>query len=84
MLLKLKNAEKEIKKKVFHKIKKVAKDDESRRLRRIWVEKCKSYSRNINCITCFYCMQKRHTSKKCRIKHFDVPNGIYAWVPTIN
>jgi len=25
-------------------------------------------------------MKKVHTSNKCRIKHFDVPNGRCAWI----
>ena len=31
--------------------------------------------------TCFYCMKRGHTSNKCSIKHFSVPNGKYHWVP---
>ena len=50
---------------------------------RVWVEKGTTHSWNINCFTCFYCMQKGHTSNKCRIKHFDVPNERCAWIPII-
>jgi len=28
-------------------------------------------------------MQKGYNSNKCRIKHFAVPNGRYAWVPIL-
>jgi len=63
--------------KVFHK-KNQAPKNKNKRTRRVWVEKGTTHYRNINCVTCFYCMQKGHTSNKCRIKHFDVPNGICA------
>ncbi|BAT84058.1 hypothetical protein VIGAN_04132800, partial [Vigna angularis var. angularis] len=54
-----------------------------KRTRRVWVEKGIVSYRNPNVVTCFYCMKKGHTSNKCRIKHFDVPNGKYAWIPII-
>ena len=54
---------------------KQAPNNKNKRAHRVQVEKGKPYSRNINCVTCFYCMQKGHTSNKCRIKHFGVPNG---------
>ena len=62
---------------------KQAPKNKNKRAHRVWVEKGKPYYRNINCVTCFYCMQKGHTSNKCRIKHFDVPNGRCAWIPII-
>ncbi|BAT96713.1 hypothetical protein VIGAN_08369300, partial [Vigna angularis var. angularis] len=54
-----------------------------KRTRRVLVEKGTVSYRNPNVVTCFYCMKKGHTSNKCRIKHFDVPNGKYAWIPVI-
>jgi len=56
--------------KVFHKNKQAPKN-KNKRTRIVWVEKGITHYRNINCVTCFYCMQKGHTSNKCRIKHFD-------------
>ena len=68
--------------KVFHK-KNQAPKNKNKRTRRVWVGKGTTHSWNINRVTCFYCMQKGHTSNKCRIKHFDVPNGRCAWIPII-
>jgi len=53
------------------------------RIRRIWVEKGTYHSMNTYACTatCFYCMKKGHTSNKCNIKYFGVPNGKYHWVP---
>ena len=68
--------------KVFHKNKQ-APTNKKKRTCRVWVEKGTTHSWNINCFTCFYCMQKGHTSNKCRIKHFDVPNERCAWIPII-
>jgi len=62
---------------------KQAPKNKNKRAHRAWFEKGKPYSRNMNCVTCFCCMQKGHTSNKCRIKHFDVPNGRCASIPTI-
>jgi len=67
------------KRKVFHKNKLTPKN-KNKRTRRVWVKKGTTHSRNINCVACFYCMQKGHTFNKCRIKHFDVPNGRCAWI----
>ena len=61
----------------------IAPKNKNKRTSRVWVMKGTINYRNINCVTCFYCMQKGHTSNKCIIKHFDVPNGIYAWIPII-
>jgi len=52
-----------------------------KRTRRVWVEKGTTYSMNACVATCFYCMKNGHTSNKCNIKHYGVPNGKYAWVP---
>jgi len=54
-----------------------------KRTRRVWVEKGTSYTMNTYAYTatCFYYMKKGHTSNKCNIKHFGVPNGKYHWVP---
>ena len=49
------------------------------RTRRTWVVKGTTY-RNTNFISCFYCMKKGHTSNKCKIKHYGVSSGRYAWV----
>ncbi|KOM38288.1 hypothetical protein LR48_Vigan03g167000 [Vigna angularis] len=27
--------------------------------------------------------QKGHSSNKCRIKHYGIPNGRYVWIPVI-
>ena len=70
------------KRKVFHKNNQAPKN-KNKRTRRVWVGKGTTHSWNINRVTCFYCMQKGHTSNKCRIKHFDVPNGRCAWIPII-
>jgi len=42
-----------------------------------------AYSMNACVTTCFYCMKKGHTSNKCNIKHFGVPNRKYSWVPVV-
>ena len=57
--------------------------NKTKRTRRVWVEKGTSHSMNTYACTatCFYCMKKGHTSNKCNIKHFGVPNGKYDWVP---
>jgi len=57
--------------------------NKTKRTRRVWVEKGTSHSMNAYACTttCFYCMKKGHTSNKCNIKHFGVPNGKYHWVP---
>ena len=80
--LNLKMVEKNFKKKDSHKNKQASKN-KNKRPHMVWVEKGNTYFMNVNCITCFYCMQKGHTSNKCRIKHCDVPNGKYAWVPIV-
>ena len=49
-----------------------------KRTRRVWVGKGTAYSINTCIATCFYCMKKRHTSNKCNVKHYDVPNGKYT------
>jgi len=61
------------KRKDFHTNKKAPKN-KNKRARRVWVEKGKPYSRNMICVTCFYCMQRGHNSNKCTIKHFNVSN----------
>ena len=68
--------------KVFHKNKQAPKN-KNKRTRGVWVEKGTTHSRNTNCVTCFYCIQKGYTSKKCRIKHFNISNDRYACVPII-
>ncbi|BAU03183.1 hypothetical protein VIGAN_UM034200, partial [Vigna angularis var. angularis] len=54
-----------------------------KRTRRVWVEKGTFVKNKVHDVCCFYCMKKGHTSNKCKIKHFDVPNGKYAWIPVI-
>jgi len=46
--------------KVFHKNKQAPKN-KNKITRRVWVEKGTTHSRNINCVTCLYCMQKGHS-----------------------
>jgi len=55
----------------------------TKRTHRVWVEKGTYHSMNTYACTatCFYCMKKGHTSNKCNIKHFGVPNKKYHWVP---
>ncbi|BAT89667.1 hypothetical protein VIGAN_06068300 [Vigna angularis var. angularis] len=53
------------------------------RTRRIWVEKGTFVKNKVYEACCFYCMKLGHTSNKCSIKHFGVPNGKYAWVKTV-
>ena len=53
----------------------------NKKTRRVWVEKGTAHYRNTCLATCFYCMKKGHTSNKCNIKHYDVPNGKYTWMP---
>jgi len=57
--------------------------NKTKRTHRDWVEKGTSHFMNTYACTatCFYCMKKDHTSNKCNIKHFGVPNGKYHWVP---
>jgi len=31
--------------------------------------------------TCFYCLHKGHTIRSCRVRLFDVPNGLVRWIP---
>jgi len=40
-----------------------------------------SGSQSSQSITCFYCMRKGHSVRKCRIRKFDVPKGLVRWVP---
>ncbi|KOM26287.1 hypothetical protein LR48_Vigan247s000500 [Vigna angularis] len=64
-------------KEVHHKKSKV------KRTRRVWVDKGTTVKTKLHGVCCFYCMKKGHTSNKCRIKHFDVPDGKCAWIPII-
>jgi len=70
------------KKKDFHKSKWAPKN-KNKRTHRVWLEKGTTHSRNINSVTCFYCMQNGYTYNKCIIKYFDVSNGRYVWIPII-
>jgi len=54
-----------------------------KKARKVWVEKGTAHSKNTCIATCFYCMKKRHTSNKCNIKHYDVPNGKYTWMSIV-
>jgi len=38
-------------------------------------------SQSSQSITCFYCMRKDHSVRKCRIRKFDLPKGLVRWVP---
>jgi len=31
--------------------------------------------------TCFYCLLKGHTTRNCKVRLFDVPNGLVRWIP---
>jgi len=32
-------------------------------------------------ITCFYCLNKGHIVRFCRLRKFDLPKGLVKWVP---
>jgi len=34
--------------------------------------------------TCFYCLHKGHTIRRCRVRLYDVPNGLVRWIPKGN
>jgi len=54
-----------------------------KRTHKVQVEKGTTHSKNTCIATCFYCMKNGHTSNKCNIKHYDVPNGKYTWMPIV-
>jgi len=72
------------KKKNLNRIKYVPNNkNQYKRTRKVWVEKGIDYSMNACVATGFYCLKNGHTSHTCNIKHFDVPNRKYAWVPVV-
>ena len=32
-------------------------------------------------VTCFYCMQRGHSIRFCKIRKYFVPKGIMRWIP---
>ena len=54
-----------------------------KRTHKVQVEKGTTHSKNTCIATCFYCMKNGHTSNKCNIKHYDVPNGKYTWMSIV-